>query len=53
MLCSPVLVRHFVVNNYIDMRNHHTKDKGDVGVLKAQADLATQGYDVTTSIQVN
>jgi hypothetical protein len=23
---------------------HHTKDKGDIGVLKAQADLAVQGY---------
>ena len=23
---------------------HHTKDKGDVGVLKAQADLTVQGY---------
>jgi len=25
---------------------HHTKDKGDVGVLKAQADLAAKGYMV-------
>lgn len=25
---------------------HHTKDKGDVGVLKAQADLASKGYMV-------
>ncbi|MFN0117981.1 MAG: group I intron-associated PD-(D/E)XK endonuclease [Elusimicrobiota bacterium] len=25
---------------------HHTKDKGDIGVLKAQADLATQGFMV-------
>lgn len=26
--------------------NHHTKDKGDVGVLKAQADLASKGFMV-------
>jgi hypothetical protein len=25
---------------------HHTKDKGDIGVLKAQADLASKGYMV-------
>lgn len=25
---------------------HHTKDKGDIGVLKAQADLAEQGFMV-------
>lgn len=25
---------------------HHTKSKGDIGVLKAQADLAVQGYTV-------
>ena len=25
---------------------HHTKDKGDIGVLKAQADLASQGFMV-------
>lgn len=25
---------------------HHTKDKGDIGVLKAQADLAEKGYMV-------
>jgi hypothetical protein len=25
---------------------HHTKDKGDLGVLKAQADLAAQGFMV-------
>jgi len=24
--------------------NHHTKQKGDIGALKAQADLATKGY---------
>jgi hypothetical protein len=24
--------------------HHHTKHKGDIGVLKAQADLAAQGY---------
>lgn len=23
---------------------HHTKDKGDLGVLKAQADMASQGF---------
>jgi hypothetical protein len=28
------------------MRQHHTKSKGDLGVLKAQADLAEQGYMV-------
>ena len=28
------------------MRQHHTKSKGDLGVLKAQADLAQQGYMV-------
>jgi hypothetical protein len=28
------------------MRNHHTKNKGDLGVLKAQADLAEQGFTV-------
>lgn len=25
---------------------HHTKDKGDIGVLKAQADMALQGYAI-------
>lgn len=25
---------------------HHTKDKGDLGVLKAQVDLAEQGYTI-------
>jgi hypothetical protein len=25
---------------------HHTKDKGDLGVLKAQADMASQGFMV-------
>ncbi len=25
---------------------HHTKDKGDLGVFKAQADLAAQGFMV-------
>lgn len=28
------------------MKQHHTKDKGDIGVLKAQADLATQGFTI-------
>lgn len=26
--------------------HHHTENKGDIGVLKAQADLAVQGYTV-------
>lgn len=26
------------------MKRHHTKDKGDLGVLKAQADLAEKGW---------
>jgi hypothetical protein len=26
--------------------HHHAKNKGDIGVLKAQADLAAQGYTV-------
>ena len=26
------------------MKNHHTKNKGDLGVLKAQADLCSKGY---------
>jgi PD-(D/E)XK endonuclease len=26
------------------MRSHHTKDKGDLGVLNASADLAEKGY---------
>lgn len=26
------------------MNKHHTKDKGDIGVLKAAADLASQGF---------
>ncbi|MCB0127464.1 MAG: hypothetical protein KDE58_34610 [Caldilineaceae bacterium] len=30
----------------LGMRIHHTKNKGDLGVLKAQADLAEQGYMV-------
>lgn len=28
------------------MVNHHTKNKGDLGVLKAQADLCEKGYIV-------
>ena len=28
------------------MRQHHTKNKGDLGVFKAQADLCEQGYTV-------
>ena len=27
------------------MASHHTKDKGDLGVLKAQIDLFEQGLD--------
>ena len=26
------------------MKNHHTKTKGDLGVLKSQADLCSKGY---------
>ncbi len=26
------------------MKNHHTKNKGDLGVLKAQADLCVKGF---------
>lgn len=26
------------------MKRHHTKDKGDIGVLKVQADLAEKGW---------
>ena len=29
---------------YFGMRYHHTKNKGDLGVLKAQADLCSKGY---------
>lgn len=29
-----------------DVRQHHTKNKGDVGVLRAQADLAEKGFGV-------
>ena len=28
------------------MTQHHTKDKGDIGVLKAQVDLALQGFTI-------
>jgi hypothetical protein len=28
------------------MTRHHTKDKGDLGVAKAHADLVAQGYVV-------
>ena len=28
------------------MASHHTKDKGDLGVLKAQIDLSEQGFTV-------
>ena len=32
------------------MRPHHTKDKGDVGVAHAIADLADQGFVVLTAL---
>jgi len=32
------------------MRPHHTKDKGDVGVAHAIADLANQGFVVLTAL---
>ena len=32
------------------MRSHHTKDKGDVGVAHAIADLADQGFVVLTAL---
>jgi hypothetical protein len=28
------------------MESHHTKDKGDLGVLKAQLDLFEQGFAI-------
>jgi len=28
------------------MESHHTKDKGDLGVLKAQLDLFEQGFTI-------
>lgn len=31
------------------MREHHTKNKGDLGVLKAQVDLYQKGYLILTS----
>lgn len=31
------------------MKNHHTKNKGDLGVLKAQLDLYEKGYLILTS----
>jgi len=33
------------------MRPHHTKDKGDVGVAHAIADLADQGFVVLTALR--
>ena len=30
------------------MAAHHTKDKGDLGVLKAQVDLFEQGFAIFT-----
>ena len=32
------------------MRKHHTKVKGDLGVLKAQADLFSKGYGILIPI---
>ena len=32
------------------MRTHHTKDKGDIGVAHAIADLADQGFVVLTAL---
>ena len=32
------------------MRPHHTKDKGDIGVAHAIADLVDQGFVVLTTI---
>lgn len=31
-------------NTNYSMKKHHTKDKGDLGVLKAQVDLAEKGW---------
>jgi PD-(D/E)XK endonuclease len=36
--------RKFLVSFKSFMKNHHTKGKGDLGVLKAQADLCLKGY---------
>jgi hypothetical protein len=30
--------------------DHHTKDKGDLGVLKAQLDLFKQGFSLSIQI---
>lgn len=32
------------------MKKHHTKNKGDLGVLKAQLDLYEQGYTILTPL---
>ncbi len=32
----------------VTMASHHTKDKGDLGVLKAQIDLFEQGFERIT-----
>lgn len=32
------------------MRLHHTKNKGDLGILHAQLDLAKKGYGVLTPL---
>jgi len=32
------------------MRQHHTKNKGDLGILHAQLDLAKKGYGVLTPL---
>jgi hypothetical protein len=36
----------FGIASYTWFVAHHTKDKGDLGVAKAHADLAAQGYVV-------
>ena len=33
----------------VAMMSHHTKDKGDLGVLKAQIDLFEQGFVIFTA----
>lgn len=36
--------RKFPVSLFLTMKSHHTKNKGDLGVLKAQADLCAKGF---------
>jgi len=35
------------------MESHHTKDKGDLGVLKAQLDLFEQGFTIIVRRRTN